>query len=156
MISEGRPAGRRARPPLAPDQSDGLADAFWRVAGQLRRTTKETLAPLDITPAQARAVGVLSRHGTMRLSDLAQHLRITPRSTTEVVDALEDAGLLARSPDPDDRRATLVSLTGPGTALAASIQQARATEAERFFGTLSPSDRADLTRILRKLGGTIP
>lgn len=139
---------------MTPDQPDGLADAFWRVAGRLRRISRETLAPLDITPAHARAVGVLSRHGTMRLSDLAQHLRITPRSTTEVVDALEGSGLLARTPDPDDRRATLVSLTGPGRELATGIQQARTSEAERFFGTLSPSDRADLTRILRKLGGS--
>jgi len=99
---------------------------------------------------------VLLRGGPLRLSDLAERLRIVPRSTTEVVDALEAAGLAERRPDPADRRATLVALTARGTEVAEAARTARAAGAARFFATLSPADRADLARILTTLGAADP
>jgi DNA-binding MarR family transcriptional regulator len=137
------------RPGAGGDET--LADAFRSVARRLRETSQETLAPWDITPSHFRAMRVLYRHGAMRLSDLSEHLHIAPRSATEVVDALESRGLAERRPDPRDRRATLVELTGHGTAVLDAIRAARGTEAERVFGPLTPSDRAHLARILRKL-----
>ncbi|HEY4700937.1 MAG TPA: MarR family transcriptional regulator, partial [Streptosporangiaceae bacterium] len=119
---------------------------------QLRETSQETLAPWDITPAHLRALRVLRRHGTMRLSELSDRLHIAPRSATEVVDALETRGLAQRRPDPGDRRATLAELTEHGaTVLEAVRAAARGTEANRVFGRLSAADRAELSRILRQL-----
>src|SRR6266704_2022928 len=123
---------------------DALAEVFWAVARQLRERSQETLAPWDITPAHLRALRTLRRHGTMRLSELSDHLHIAPRSTTEVVDALE-----AR--DPGDRRATLVEVTERGADILAAIRDTRGTEAGRVFGRLSPPDRAELARILALL-----
>lgn len=128
-----------------------LSDAFWSVARELREASHDSLAPWDITPGQFRALRVLSRHGTLRLSELSDHLRIAARSATEVVDALELRGLVRRCPDPGDRRATLVELTGQGAGVLDAIHAARGTEAERVFGRLSQTDRAHLARILRKL-----
>jgi DNA-binding MarR family transcriptional regulator len=130
---------------------ESLADAFWAVARQLRETSQAILAPWDITPGHLRALRVLSRHGPIRLSALSGRLHIAPRSATEVVDALESRGLAGRRPDPSDRRATLVELTGPGRDVLDAIRAARGTEAERLFGRLSPADRADLARILGQL-----
>jgi DNA-binding MarR family transcriptional regulator len=130
---------------------DALPEAFWAVARQLRETSQEILAPWDITPSHFRALRVLKRHGVMRLSELSDRLRIAPRSATEVVDALESRGLVGRRPDPGDRRATLVEVTGHGAEVLDAIRAARGNEAERVFGRLSPADRAHLTRILRKL-----
>ncbi|MEU0556288.1 MarR family transcriptional regulator [Dactylosporangium sp. NPDC049742] len=113
--------------------------------------THETLEPIGITPGQSRAVAVLMRHGVMRLSELSDHLRIAPRSTTEVVDGLQERGLVERRPDPADRRATLVALTDAGQATAEAIRAARHAEAERFFAGLDAEDRETLGRILRTL-----
>ena len=131
-----------------PPGDETLAEAFWAVARRLRDTSQETLAPWDIHPAQLRALRMLRRHGVMRLSELSDRLRIAPRSATEVVDALEKRGLVERRPDPGDRRATLVEVTGDGSGVLDAI---RGTEAERVFGRLSPADRSHLARILRKL-----
>jgi DNA-binding MarR family transcriptional regulator len=139
--------------PGAPDGEESLAEAFWRVARRLRHRTQESLEPWDVTPGQSRALGVLMHHGAMHLRELSDHLHIAPRSTTEVVDALQDRQLAERRPDPDDRRATLVALTDQGRKVGAAIWQARDAEAERFFGALSATDRVHLTRILRKLRG---
>ncbi|HEY2690402.1 MAG TPA: MarR family transcriptional regulator [Streptosporangiaceae bacterium] len=141
--------GRAGRSDSASDET--LSDAFWSVARQLREMSHEALAPWDITPGQLRALRVLKRHGTLRLSELSDHLRIAARSTTEVVDALESRGLIQRRPDPGDRRATLVELTEHGASVLGAIRAARGSEAERLFGRLSQTDRAHLARILRKL-----
>jgi DNA-binding MarR family transcriptional regulator len=130
---------------------ESLAEAFWGVARQLRGLSRRTLEPWEVTPSHARVLSVLARHGVMRLSELSEHLRIAPRSTTEVVDALDERGLIERRPDPSDRRATLVELTDDGKDINAAIRASRATEADAFFGTLSDTDYYNLTRILRKL-----
>ena len=133
------------------ERNDTLAEAFWSLARQLRRASLESLARWDITPSQSRALRVLKRDGVMRLSDLAEHLRIAARSATEVVDSLEDKNLLERRPDPSDRRATLVGLTAPGIALGEAIRSSRGTGTERVFDRLSTADRAHLARILNEL-----
>jgi DNA-binding MarR family transcriptional regulator len=131
--------------------SEGLAELFWGVARRLRHRTRESLLPWDITPSQSRALSVLMRHQPRRLSELAEHLHIAARSATEVVDDLQERGLAERRPDPADRRAILVTLTEAGVSAGEAIDAARRAEAERFFGSLNATDRADLSRILRKL-----
>jgi DNA-binding MarR family transcriptional regulator len=143
-----------ARPELAGLAGDeSLADALAAVARQLREKSAETLAPWDITPAHLRALRTLTRHGTMRLSELSDRLQIAPRTATEVVDALQARDLVRRRADLGDRRATLVEVTDHGADILAEIRAARGTEAGRIFGRLSPADRAELARILAKLRG---
>jgi DNA-binding MarR family transcriptional regulator len=130
---------------------DGLAELFWTVARELRHRTHEALTPWQITPAQFRALSVLMRDEPQRVTDLAEHLRIAPRSATEVVDHLQRRGLVERRPDVADRRATLIALTGKGRAAGDDVRAARQVEAGRLFGTLSEKDRETLARILRNL-----
>jgi DNA-binding MarR family transcriptional regulator len=142
-----------AEPPAAAGDTatETLADAFRAVSRQLRHQTQQALAPWDVTPSQARALGVLARHGPVRLGSLSEHLRIAPRSATEVVDDLATVGLVERHPDPADRRATLVALTARGGELATGIRAARAAEADDFFARLDAADRDLLAGILAKL-----
>jgi DNA-binding MarR family transcriptional regulator len=131
--------------------ADSLGEAFGVVARRLRAASMAAFAAYDVTPSQVRAIRVLDSHGGVRAKELAEHLRIAPRSATEVVDALESKGLVSRSPDPSDRRATQVALTDRGRALSQEVRRARGVEAERLFERLTRTDRADLARILGKL-----
>ena len=130
---------------------ESLSEAFGAVARQLRHASQDTLAPWNITPSQLRALRVLGHHGALHMSALSDRLHIAPRSATEVVDALEGRGLVARRPDPADRRATLAELTERGADVLGAIRAARGLEAERAFDQLSPADREHLARILRLL-----
>ena len=72
---------------------DGTDDLLMAVARLVRREYAAALAEWDIAPAQSRALRVIdSVEGGMRPSVLADHLRIAPRSATEVADALEHRG----------------------------------------------------------------
>jgi DNA-binding MarR family transcriptional regulator len=132
-------------------QEETLSDVFWSVAGRMRQLTRRSAEEFGVTPGQARALAVLARQGELRLSTLSEWLLIVPRSGTEVVDALEERGLVERAPDPADRRATLVTLTAEGRRVATGVRARQRAEAEAFFGRLSPGDRETLGRILDDL-----
>ena len=128
-----------------------LVEAFWAVNRRLRAMAQEALAEWDVTLAQARALAVLRRGGPVRLGDLAERLRIAPRSATGVVDGLQERGLVERRADPDDRRAILVALNDKGAETAAAIRAARSSGAGSLFALLSDAVRAELARILATL-----
>ncbi|HEY9251404.1 MAG TPA: MarR family transcriptional regulator, partial [Nocardioides sp.] len=102
-----------------------------------------------VTPSQARALRmVLAADEPMRLSALAERLRIVPRSATEVIDGLELHGLVVRQPDPADRRAVCVVATEEGVRLGRLIEDARQQAADELLQPLPEEDRKTLTRIL--------
>ncbi len=148
--------GTDTDPQAAPDTAAELADAMTRAIKRIRRRTSERLEPYGITPGQGRALRTLAHapgcelpDRAMRLSDLADRLHIAPRSATTVVDALEEAGLVERAPDPADRRAVRILLTGAGRSAVERIGQVRHEVALEYFGPVSPAEQDALLRALR-------
>ena len=132
--------------------TDQLADAVQQLARRLRHGARHRLAPLGLTPGQGRALSALERAGgPLRMAELADALRIVPRSATGVVEGLEALGLVRRETDPADRRSVLVSLTGAGHGTLDELAEARRQTAEELFGTLEPSDQARLLALLTRL-----
>ena len=136
-------------------RDDSTSDLLMAVAHSMRRAFGAALEEYDVTPSQARALRVATaltpEEEPPRLSVLAERLRIAPRSATEVVDALEERGLVERRPDPADRRAALVAATDDGRRLQVLLSEARRASTDDFLSVLSPEDRAELDRILRLL-----
>jgi len=81
------------------------------VLGQLvRRLRAEHRFPLS----HGAVLGRLDRDGPQSTSDLAVAERIRPQSMAQTLGDLEADGLIARRPDPDDRRRVLIELSGSG------------------------------------------
>ncbi|MDH6579679.1 DNA-binding MarR family transcriptional regulator [Kitasatospora sp. MAP5-34] len=137
------------------DTAAELADALTRAMKRIRRQSMRQLEPHGITPGQARALRTLAHapgcegREAMRLSDLADRLHIAPRSATTVVDALEEAGLVERTPDPADRRAVRLVLTAAGHSALERIGQVRHEVAQEYFGPVSQADQDALLQALR-------
>ena len=125
-----------------------LAELLTRASWRLRRNERKALAPYGLTFASARALRTLVSSGPMRIGDLANTLEIVPRTATTRVDGLEQAGLVARSADPTDRRSVVVSATEQGQELVARLTEERRASAETMFAPLSPADQAALLRVL--------
>jgi DNA-binding MarR family transcriptional regulator len=138
---------------VADDDSGTLSELLMHAARAQRRRWRELLEPWGLTPSQSRALRVLGDRDATRVSDLADALRIAPRSATEVADGLETRGLVERAADPADRRAVLLRLTDAGRAIRDEVAVARAADARTFFGRLEAEDRAALARLLRELAG---
>ena len=129
-----------------------LADLLHRLTRRMRRSQAERLAPLGLTPAQERALRLITRSDEPpRMTELADRLGIVPRSLTTVVDALEEAGLVRREIDPSNRRAILLLLTDRGAAVRDELREARRRAAEDLFAPLPPADRELLGDLLARL-----
>jgi DNA-binding MarR family transcriptional regulator len=130
-----------------------LACTSWR----LRRASRRELEPLGLTFGQARALRLLARAGEpVRIGELAARLEVVPRSATSMVDALEAAGLVVRTPDPIDRRSILVGLTDSGDDLLARLGRARRASAESLFARLDAAQRDQLLELLATLNERDP
>ena len=148
------PAPGGAAHDRATEQS--LDAVLMTVTRGLRRGFAEAIAHTGLAPHQARALRVIAKEQPIRPGALAERLRIAPRSVTEVVDALIDQGLVTREPDPDDRRAMILTLTEPGDDLVHEISAARrAHTAAVFDGVLSEEEQASLAYLLGKLADRI-
>ncbi|GAB3681806.1 MarR family transcriptional regulator [Actinocorallia lasiicapitis] len=129
-----------------------LADLLMQAARRIREGQKAAMAPLGLTPAQARALRVILRTGApLRMTELADALGIVPRSVTTVVDALEEAGLAVRTPDPASRRSTLIRPTEQALEVGARLREARASAVEELFAPLAEAQRAELGVLLTAL-----
>ncbi len=128
-----------------------LADLVLRAARQLRRANAVELSGLAVNPHQARALRTIARLQPVRIAALAERLHVAPRSATDVVDALVDGGWVARTPDPGDRRAALLSLTPAGVELLFAVDAARARAAISVLGVLPADQRRAATDALSVL-----
>jgi DNA-binding MarR family transcriptional regulator len=129
-----------------------VASELRFVLGQLiRRLRAEHRFPLS----QGAVLGRLDREGPQSVSDLATKERVRPQSMAQTVSDLEADGLVQRTPDPDDGRRALVSLTDEG--LAALLADRRHREgwlAEAIEQDLSAEEKAvlrDAVELLRRL-----
>jgi DNA-binding MarR family transcriptional regulator len=106
------------------------------------------LAERGLSRARAELLWRLRARSPMTQRELSQELRCTPRNVTDLVDALETAGLVARGPHPTDRRATLVSLTDRGKAVAARLQTEYRQFAAELFRDVPADELAGFVKVV--------
>jgi DNA-binding MarR family transcriptional regulator len=94
--------------------------------------------------------------GSMRVGDLARALRVTVGGTSKIVDRIERAGLIAREPDPDDRRASRVALTTAGKRKLTAALKTYEVEVGSFLGgVLSPLEQQQMSDYVSRLLASI-
>ena len=92
----------------------------------------------------------------MKPSELVGALVLSSGAMTNRIDRVEEAGLVERLPDPDDRRGTLVALTEKGRQVVDEALLAHLANEERLLGALSARERQQLAGLLRKLLTSAP
>jgi len=158
------PAGRKPSPSRPPGlvEPAGLASStgylLARVGSDSRRRWARTLLEEDLTPHHYSALIALDQLGAMSQQQLSHLVGIDPRNAVPVIDQLQTRGLLARNPDPTDRRRHAVTLTATGRRLLTQLRHT-ATEAEEcLLAPLCMTERRTLHALLTKLfaaGGTV-
>src|SRR6478736_1086255 len=112
-----------------------------RTARRLRQEAGE-----ELSPSQVAALATIDRHGPLTPSELATRERIQRPTATRVIARLEDAGLVDRTGDPDDRRSCLVGLTPEGRQLLARVRTRKDVYLSRRLRNLDADERATLDR----------
>src|ERR1700755_1763790 len=127
------------------------------VARMSRRMRQE--AGGELSASQSAALTTIDCHGPLTPSEVAARERIQRPTATRILARLEEAGLIARTPDPADRRSSLVSATAAGSALLVARRERRDAWMAAQLDSLPPEDLATLDRaagILERLLNKAP
>jgi DNA-binding MarR family transcriptional regulator len=124
-----------------PDLASHLRLTIARANRRLRQE-----AGSDLSPSMTAALATIERHGPMTPSELAARERIQRPTATRVLARLEEMGLIARTPDPQDRRSSLVAVTPDATAMLAEQRTRKTAFLAERLDRLEPEDRAALER----------
>ena len=149
---------RRERPDL--DHSPvGIVGRVSRLARELEQRLEPVYREHGLEPGWHDVLATLRRSGppfALRPTDLTNASMLTSSGTTKRLDKLEQAGLIARSPDPADRRGTLITLTDAGRELIDALTEAHLENERRILAGLSEADQRRLADLLRKLQLGLP
>lgn len=127
-------------------------DRLFELTVVLGEVMDAGLADRGLTRSRAEILWRLRHHDSpMTQRELSQALRCTPRNVTGLLDALQAAGLVARSPHPTDRRATQVSLTDRGAKTADQMRADQHSGAEELFSGVSTADLTTVATVVETL-----
>src|SRR3954465_12522469 len=133
----------RERPDL--DASPiGVVGRVSRLARELEARLEPVYRDHGLEPGWHDVLATLRRSGPpfrLRPTDLTNASMLTSSGTTKRLDKLEEAGLIARSPDPDDRRGTLITLTDAGRELIDALTVAHLDNERHILAGLSEAEQ---------------
>lgn len=97
--------------PSPSERAFALAEGLWAIYRQLKRKLREQGEQRHLRPAHVPVLLRLHKDGPATVSSLARAEGMRPQSMSAIITALLEAGLVDGSPDPTDRRQTLMSLS---------------------------------------------
>jgi DNA-binding MarR family transcriptional regulator len=136
-------------PAIDPDSFGFLVTDLSRfIRAEMDRRISD--AGLGLTPGEGRALAHAARAGMVRQNVLAERIGIEAMTLSTYIDRLEAKGLVERVPDPDDRRAKLVRLTGAASDALGGVNAAAASIRAEASASMTAADWAALLRLLRQ------
>jgi DNA-binding MarR family transcriptional regulator len=114
------------------------------IARTARRLRQE--AGTELSPSMTAALATIERHGPLTPSEVAARERIQRPTATRVLTRLEELGLIERTPDPEDRRSSLVAVTPAASELLAELRTRKTAFLAERLERLDSEDRAALER----------
>jgi DNA-binding MarR family transcriptional regulator len=129
-----------------------LRPALLKLARELRRESHA----LGVTGGQVSLLFQISRHRGIGVRDLAALERMSAAAMSGYVDRLERAGLVQRTPDPNDRRRHGLSVTAEGDRVLRSVKSRRTAWLAARLEGLTPEELEAVDKavepLLRLLG----
>ena len=128
-----------------------LTDVVTRLRRVLRTSIRSDYPWETLPMAQIEILQRLHAEPGLRINDLAERHRLANNTVSVLVQQLVVAGLVARTPDPHDRRAVRLDLTDEGTRMLAEWRQAHERRFDAALDGLSVADRTALVTALPAL-----
>ena len=125
--------------------------AIQQAAIVLERAVDVRLRPWNLSGSQVAALAALATHGPQRMSDVARYLLQQTQTTTDLVDRLEQRGLVRRIRHATDRRVVLVEATERAEELLRDIGDTTWTVSRDALGVLKDTELRQLTEAARRV-----
>ncbi len=134
-----------------PRMAETLGFMVKDISRLMRRRFDARAREIGVTRAQWHTMFVVLRNEGINQGGLAEQMEIEPITACRMIDRLEDAGLLERRHDPDDRRVRRIYLTEAARPLIDQLEIIGAEVTENALAGLSPDEREKLSEILGKI-----
>jgi DNA-binding MarR family transcriptional regulator len=132
----------------------GLYGRLFRVVHLSDDALSKGLAQYGLQPGWFDLLAALRRAGAPYELNPTRLMRATLLSSsgmTKRLDRMAAAGMIERRPDPNDRRGTLVRLTGRGKSVIDRAVETHVVNEERLLGALTAAERRILDGLLKSL-----
>ncbi len=136
--------------PVEIDEQTQLAARLRLVVGRLHRRIRID-GRESIPPLQLSALVTVEQHGPLRLSELARREAVTAPTMSRVLAALDEQGLVIRTPDPHDARGVQIVLSDEGAARLAEVRSHRTALVARRLARLDDDERRSIAAALPAL-----
>ncbi len=134
-------------------ESDAIED--WILLAQIsqayRGLTDAFMEQIGIHRAQAMVMYCLYLQDGITQSEIAEQLSVQGASVTQVLQRMEQAGIVQRCRDPEDNRLVRVYLTALGRQKERSINEQFMKLQEAVFADLSDVERVLFRRMLKQI-----
>lgn len=142
------------------DASTQLQDSLRRLQGHLWhlwRLESQKSGSMELTSTEYDYLDVVTRHPEgLRLTDLAERMRVSKASASAMAAKLESRGYLERTPAPEDRRASLLRATARTMALESEENAIHARAAASLAAALSDDEQARFRELFAKACRGLP
>lgn len=151
MGESGAEPVRGSVPVPAAAHGGPVSHAIFRLARLHRMTAGQLLRRTGLHPNQELLMMQLWEAGPQRQADLVAVLDSDSATITRMIQRLERAGFVRRSPSPVDRRAVIVEPTAASQALRHDVEQVWRRLEEVTVHGLDDEDRAETLRVLQRM-----
>lgn len=128
---------------------------LMRAHDSLENRLRDDFRDFKLTPPQFGILETLYHLGPLQQHELASKLLKSAGNITRVLDTLQEAGLIERQAEPNDRRCFRIHLTKRGKNVIEKIFPQFAGQIHSIFSCLSSEEQNQLNHLLRKLGTNI-
>jgi DNA-binding MarR family transcriptional regulator len=142
---------RSVRAVDGPADLSSILDSVRALVEALRASSRRSEKDLGVSGAQLFVLQNLGERDGCSMNELAAMTHTHQSSVSVVVSRLEERGLVARAPSPEDRRRVAIRLTPRGRKLLARAPSPAQEALFRSLSDLSPTDRQRLEKLLRQV-----
>ncbi|MET3575919.1 MarR family winged helix-turn-helix transcriptional regulator [Bhargavaea ullalensis] len=130
---------------------DRFEELFWEVTRGMGKVWAR-IFDAQLPGSQAYLIHQLEQEGRVRMSRLAESLRLTGGAVTSASDKLIERGFVRRIRDEEDRRVVYLEITDEGRRVIGELRQQGRKEMKRVFGLLSEEELDTLIRVFEQAG----
>ena len=130
-------------------KQSSLGDLLLLFRRNIIESVKKEGLKQDLTFPQIEVLHFIGLSGEKTMKEIAEYLKITPPSATEIISEMEKKNLVKRVNDKGDRRVVLIVLTEMSKKLFTSVCKRKELVFKKMINKLNKKDQKDLERIIR-------
>jgi DNA-binding MarR family transcriptional regulator len=136
---------------MASSEIERFRDALSACSRAFKAAATGKMRMVGVHPGQYFLLEALREEDSLTTGELARRMHVEVPTAVRMTQRMEAAGLLARAPDPADRRRVRISLTRKGRKAAAEVPRMLDRVAEYALRDFSAAERRQLVALLERV-----